>query len=38
VAVLERDRSQTALDAVPALRDALLRGMPRRLHDLDARA
>jgi CRP-like cAMP-binding protein len=38
VAVLERDRFQTALDAVPAMRDALLRGMARRLHDLDARA
>jgi CRP/FNR family transcriptional regulator, cyclic AMP receptor protein len=38
VAVLERARFQAALDAVPALRDALLRGMARRLHELDARA
>jgi CRP-like cAMP-binding protein len=38
LAVLQRDRFQTALDAVPALRDALLRGMARRLHDVDARA
>jgi CRP-like cAMP-binding protein len=37
VAVLERDRFQTTLDAVPAMRDALLRGMARRLHDVDAR-
>jgi len=38
VAVLERRRFQTALDAVPAMRDALLRGMARRLHEVDARA
>ena len=38
VAVLERDRFQTALDSVAPLRDALLRGMARRLHDVDARA
>jgi CRP-like cAMP-binding protein len=38
MAVLERDRFKTALDSVPALRDALLRGMARRLHELDARA
>jgi CRP-like cAMP-binding protein len=38
VAVLERDRFQAALDSVPALRDALLRGMARRLHEVDARA
>jgi CRP-like cAMP-binding protein len=38
VAVLERDRFQTALESVPALRDALLRGMARRLHEVDARA
>jgi len=38
VAVLQRDRFQAVLDAVPAMRDALLRGMARRLHDLDARA
>lgn len=37
LAVLERNRFQTALDAIPAMRDALLRGMARRLHDLDAR-
>jgi CRP-like cAMP-binding protein len=37
LAVLERARFQTALDAVPAMRDALLRGMARRLHELDAR-
>jgi CRP-like cAMP-binding protein len=36
VAVLERDRFQTALDAVPAMRDALLHGMARRLHEVDA--
>jgi CRP-like cAMP-binding protein len=38
VAVLERDRFRTALESVPALRDALLRGMARRLHDLDTHA
>jgi CRP-like cAMP-binding protein len=38
VAVLERGRFQTAFEAVPAMRDALLRGMARRLHELDARA
>jgi CRP-like cAMP-binding protein len=38
LAVLERARFQTVLDAVPALRDALLRGMARRLHEVDARA
>jgi CRP-like cAMP-binding protein len=38
VAVLERDRFRTALDSVPALRDALLRGMARRLHELDTHA
>jgi CRP-like cAMP-binding protein len=37
LAVLERNRFQTALEAIPAMRDALLRGMARRLHDLDAR-
>jgi CRP-like cAMP-binding protein len=37
LAVLDRKRFQTALDAIPAMRDALLRGMARRLHDLDAR-
>jgi len=38
MAVLERDEFQATLDEVPALRDALLRGMARRLHELDARA
>jgi CRP-like cAMP-binding protein len=37
MAVLERGKFQTALDAVPALRDALLKGMARRLHEVDAR-
>jgi CRP-like cAMP-binding protein len=37
LAVLERERFQTALDAVPAMRDALLRGMARRLHEVDGR-
>lgn len=36
VAALDRTRFQTALEAVPALRDALLRGMAHRLHALDA--
>jgi CRP-like cAMP-binding protein len=35
-AVLVRDAFQSALDAGPSLRDALLRGMARRLHELDA--
>ncbi|MGH8983150.1 MAG: Crp/Fnr family transcriptional regulator [Acidimicrobiia bacterium] len=38
VAVLERDGFQAALNAVPAVRDALLRGMARRLHELDSQA
>jgi CRP/FNR family transcriptional regulator, cyclic AMP receptor protein len=38
LAVMDRQRFQSALDAVPALRDALLRGMARRLHEIDARA
>ena len=38
MAVLDRDDFQATLDEVPALRDALLRGMARRLHELDARA
>ncbi|HEX6312706.1 MAG TPA: cyclic nucleotide-binding domain-containing protein [Acidimicrobiia bacterium] len=38
VAVMDRNAFQAALDAVPALRDSLLRGMARRLHELDARA
>jgi cAMP-dependent protein kinase regulator len=37
VAVMERNRFQAALDSVPALRDALLTGMARRLHEVDAR-
>jgi cAMP-dependent protein kinase regulator len=37
VAVMDRAAFQAALDAVPALRDSLLRGMARRLHVLDAR-
>jgi CRP-like cAMP-binding protein len=37
VAVMDRAAFQAALDAVPALRDSLLRGMARRLHELDAR-
>jgi CRP/FNR family transcriptional regulator, cyclic AMP receptor protein len=37
MAVLERGRFQTALDAIPAIRDALLKGMARRLHEVDAR-
>ena len=37
MAVMERDRFQAALDSVPALRDALLKGMARRLHEVDAR-
>ena len=37
VAVMDRDHFQAALDAVPAMRDALLRGMAHRLHELDSR-
>jgi len=37
MAVMERNRFQAALDSVPALRDALLKGMARRLHEVDAR-
>jgi CRP-like cAMP-binding protein len=37
LALMERDRFQAALDSVPALRDALLKGMARRLHEVDAR-
>jgi CRP-like cAMP-binding protein len=37
IAVMERNRFQAALDSVPALRDALLKGMARRLHEVDAR-
>jgi hypothetical protein len=37
MAVMERNRFQAALDSVPALRDALLTGMARRLHEVDAR-
>jgi CRP-like cAMP-binding protein len=38
VAVMDRDRFQAALDAAPTMRDGLLRGMARRLHELDSRA
>jgi CRP-like cAMP-binding protein len=38
VAVMDRDRFQTALDAAPTMRDGLLRGMARRLHELDSQA
>jgi CRP-like cAMP-binding protein len=37
MAVMERNRFQAVLDSVPALRDALLMGMARRLHEVDAR-
>jgi CRP/FNR family transcriptional regulator, cyclic AMP receptor protein len=37
LAVFTRDRFRQALDDLPALRDSLLRGMARRLHELDAR-
>lgn len=37
MAVMERSRFQAALDAIPAIRDALLKGMARRLHEVDAR-
>jgi CRP/FNR family transcriptional regulator len=37
MAVMERDRFQAVLESVPALRDALLKGMARRLHEVDAR-
>jgi CRP-like cAMP-binding protein len=35
--VLSRDAFATALDEVPALRDAVLHGMARRIHEFDAR-
>jgi CRP-like cAMP-binding protein len=35
-AVLQRVSFQWALDASPTFRDALLRGMARRIHNLDA--
>ena len=34
---LTRAAFATALDQIPALRDALLHGMARRLHELDAK-
>ena len=34
---LERNAFAKALDETPAIRDALLHGMARRLHELDAR-
>ena len=37
MAVMEHSRFQAALDAIPAIRDALLKGMARRLHEVDAR-
>lgn len=37
-AVFDRASFQAALDEIPALRDSLLRGMARRLHELDAKA
>ena len=37
MAVMERDRFQAALDAIPAIRDELAKGMARRLHEVDAR-
>jgi len=36
--VLSRSDFTQVLDKVPELRDALLRGMARRIHDLDQRA
>jgi cAMP-dependent protein kinase regulator len=38
VVALHRDEFQELLGEVPALRDSLLRGMARRLHELDATA
>jgi CRP/FNR family cyclic AMP-dependent transcriptional regulator len=38
VIALHRDQFQAVLEDVPAIRDALLRGMAHRLHELDARA
>jgi CRP-like cAMP-binding protein len=37
-AVFNRDNFRLALDEIPPLRDSLIRGMARRLHDLDAKA
>jgi CRP/FNR family cyclic AMP-dependent transcriptional regulator len=37
-AVFNRESFRLALDEIPALRDSLIRGMARRLHDLDAKA
>jgi CRP-like cAMP-binding protein len=37
VLVLGRDEFRRALDDVPAIRDAVLHGMARRIHELDAR-
>ena len=37
-AVFDRASFRAALDEIPALRDSLLRGMARRLHELDAKA
>ena len=38
VAVFNRENFRLALDEIPPLRDSLIRGMARRLHDLDAKA
>jgi CRP-like cAMP-binding protein len=35
---LSREAFRQALDATPAIRDALLHGMARRIHELDAHA
>lgn len=37
VVALDRDAFRATLDEVPTLRDALLTGMARRLHELDRR-
>ena len=37
-AVFTRDNFRLALDEIPPLRDSLIRGMARRLHELDAKA
>jgi CRP-like cAMP-binding protein len=36
--VLSRAAFTRALDEIPAVRDALLHGMARRIHELDQRA
>ena len=37
-AVFDRENFRLALDEIPPLRDSLIRGMARRLHELDAKA